>query len=125
MKKDPKIFLEHILQCIERVEEYVEGVTKKQFLESVQLQDSVIRRIEIMGEAVKNIPKQVKDRYPAIAWKEIGGMRDILIHEYFGVDLGLTWKVATKDVQRLKNKILRVKKDLLEDKCGTSTATMR
>jgi len=78
MKKDPKIFLEHILQCIERIEEYVEGVTKKQFLESVQLQDSVIRRIEIMGEAVKNIPKQVKDKYPDIAWKEIGGMRDIL-----------------------------------------------
>lgn len=116
MKKDPKIFLEHILQCIELVEEYVEGVTKKQFLESVQLQDSVIRRIEIMGEAVKNIPKQVKDKYPAIAWKEIGGMRDILIHEYFGVDLGLTWKVATKDVHTLKNKILKVKKDLLEDK---------
>jgi len=78
MKKDPKIFLEHILQCIERVEEYVEGVTKKQFLESVQLQDSIIRRIEIIGEAVKNIPKQVKDKYPDIAWKEIGGMRDIL-----------------------------------------------
>jgi len=78
MKKDPKIFLEHILQCIGRVEEYVEGVTKKQFLESVQLQDAIIRRIEIMGEAVKNIPKQVKDRYPDIAWKEIGGMRDIL-----------------------------------------------
>ncbi len=104
MKKDPKIFLEHILQCIERVEEYVEGVTKKQFLESVQLQDSVIRRIEIIGEAVKNIPKQVKDKYPDIAWKEIGGMRDILIHEYFGVDLGLTWKVATKDVHTLKTK---------------------
>ena len=78
MKKDPKIFLEHILQCIELIEEYVEGITKKQFLESVQLQDSIIRRIEIMGEAVKNIPKQVKDRYPDIAWKEIGGMRDIL-----------------------------------------------
>jgi len=116
MKKDPKIFLEHILQCIELIEEYVEGITKKQFLESVQLQDSIIRRIEIMGEAVKNIPKQVKDRYPDIAWKEIGGMRDILIHEYFGVDLGLTWKVATKDVHTLKNQILRVKKDLLEDK---------
>ena len=78
MKKDPKIFLEHILQCIERIEEYVEGVTKKQFLESVQLQDSIIRRIEIIGEAVKNIPKQVKGKYPDIAWKEIGGMRDIL-----------------------------------------------
>ena len=111
MKKDPKIFLEHILQCIERIEEYVEGITKKQFLDSVQLQDSVIRRIEIMGEAVKNIPKQVKDRYPDIAWKEIAGMRDILIHEYFGVDLGLTWKVATKDVRRLKNRISKVKED--------------
>ncbi|MFZ2148195.1 MAG: DUF86 domain-containing protein [Sedimentisphaerales bacterium] len=112
MKKDPKIFLEHILQCIELIEEYMEGVTKKQFLESVQLQDSIIRRIEIMGEAIKNIPKQVKDRYTDIAWKEIAGMRDILIHEYFGVDLGLTWKVATKDVRRLKNRILKVKKDL-------------
>jgi len=112
MKKDPKIFLEHILQCIERVEQYVEGVTKKQFLESVQLQDSVIRRIEIMGEAVKNIPTQIKDKYPDIPWQEIAGMRDILIHEYFGVDLGLTWKVATKDIHQLKKRILKVKKDL-------------
>ena len=115
MKKEPKIFLEHILQCIGLIEEYVEGITKKQFLESVQLQDSVIRRIEIMGEAVKNIPKQVKDKYPNIAWKEIAGMRDILIHEYFGVDMQLTWKVATKDVRRLKNKILKVKKDLEDE----------
>lgn len=115
MKKDPKIFLEHILQCIERIEEYVEGITKKQFLESVQLQDSVIRRIEIMGEAVKNIPKQIKDKYADIPWKEIAGMRDILIHQYFGVDLELTWKIAKKDIRRLKNRILKVKKDL-EDK---------
>ncbi len=115
MKKDPKIFIEHILQCIEHLEQYLSGITKKQFLESIQLQDSIIRRIEIMGEAVKNIPKHVKDRYPDIAWKEIAGMRDILIHEYFGVDLGLTWKVAKKDIQQLKNRILKVKKDL-EDK---------
>jgi uncharacterized protein with HEPN domain len=90
MKKDPEVFLEHILQCIELIEEYTEGITKKQFLESIQLQDSIIRRIEIMGEAVKNIPKQAKDRYPDIAWKQIAAMRDILIHEYFGVDLALT-----------------------------------
>jgi uncharacterized protein with HEPN domain len=112
MKKDPKIFIEHILQCIEHLEQYLKGITKKEFLASVQLQDSVIRRIEIIGEAVKNIPKQIKNKYPDIAWKEIAGMRDILIYEYFGVDLGLTWKVATKDVRQLKSRISKVKKDL-------------
>lgn len=115
MNKDPKILIEHILQCIEHLEQYLKGITKKEFLASVQLQDSVIRRIEIIGEAVKNIPKQIKNKYPDIAWKEIAGMRDILIHEYFGVDLGLTWKVAKKDVHWLKNRIMKVKKDL-EDK---------
>jgi len=112
MKKEPKIFIEHILQCIEHLEQYLKGITKTEFLDSVQLQDAVIRRIEIIGEAVKNIPKQVKNKYPDIAWKEIAGMRDILIHEYFGVDLELTWKAAKKDVRNLKSKILKVKKDL-------------
>jgi len=70
----------------------------------------VIRRIEIIGEAVKSIPPSIKNKYPDIPWKQISGMRDILIHEYFGVDLDLTWKVARKDILILKKKILRIKK---------------
>jgi len=93
-------------------EQYVEGTTRERFLDSTQLQDAVIRRIEIIGEAIKNVPPQMKDRYPDIPWKRIAGMRDILIHEYFGVDLNLTWKVATAELDELRKKMLEIKQDL-------------
>lgn len=116
MNKDAKIFVEHILECIERIEQYTAQVTKDEFLGSVQLQDAVIRRIEIIGEAVKNIPGKIKDRYQDIAWKEIAGMRDILIHQYFGVDLELTWKAAKEDIGQLKTRMLKIKEDLQQNK---------
>jgi len=78
----------------------------------MQLQDSVIRRIEIIGEAVRNIPWEIKQKYPDIPWKDIVGMRDILIHQYFGVDLKLTWKTVKNDIPKLKFDMLRLKKDL-------------
>ncbi|MGQ4874782.1 MAG: DUF86 domain-containing protein [Promethearchaeia archaeon] len=78
-------------------------------MSSKQLQDSVIHRIKIIGEAIKNIPDKIKLKYPNIPWKQITGMRDILIHQYFGADLNLTWEVLKKDIPNLKKEILKIK----------------
>lgn len=112
MKKDPLVFIEHILESIETIEEYTKGITKEEFINSKKTQDAIIRRIEIIGEAAKNVPEDVKKNFPNIPWKRISGMRDILIHGYFGVDLGLTWKVASEEIRDLRKKVMKVKKDL-------------
>ncbi len=82
MKKDVKIFLLHIIESIERIEDYIEGMSREDFMENIQVQDAVLRRLEIIGEAVKNIPQDFRKEYSQIPWKQIAGTRDILIHEY-------------------------------------------
>jgi uncharacterized protein with HEPN domain len=111
MKKHPEIFLEHILESIEKIEEFMRGFTKEKFLESVKTQDAVIRRLEIIGEATKNLPQEFKDKHKDIPWNEIARTRDKLIHGYFGVDLDLTFDIIKKDLPELKEKI----KEILEE----------
>lgn len=105
MRKDPKIFLEHILESIGEIERNTKDMSEDKFFDSVTIQDAVVRRLEIIGEAVKNLPISFRKKYPKIAWKKIAGMRDVLIHEYFGVNIHLVWKVVNKDIPKLKKQI--------------------
>jgi len=78
---------------------------EREFVELTTIQDAVIRRLEIIGEAVKNIPFSFRKEYPKILWKKISGLRDILIHEYFGVDMRLVWRITKKDMPEFKKRI--------------------
>jgi uncharacterized protein with HEPN domain len=112
MKRDVRVYLQDILESIERIEEYTRGKTKDDFVSDSQMQDAVLRRLEIIGEAVKHVPKRLRDRYPTIPWQQIAGTRDILIHGYFGVRLDTSWEIIRDDLKELKATILRVQADL-------------
>ena len=110
MSKDVKLFIEHILDSINKIEMFVNGVTEKNFLDDLKLQDALVRRIEIIGEAVKNIPQEFKEDNKNIPWKDIAGMRDKLMHQYFGVDFEKVWRTVKEDIPNLKEKISKIKK---------------
>lgn len=102
MDKDPKLFLKHILESVGQIEEYVRDVSKEKFLASPQIQDAVMRRLAVIGEATKNLPDDLREKYAQIPWNNIAGMRDMLIHEYFGVDTEIVWNTIEKDLPAFK-----------------------
>ena len=103
MKKDFQPCIEDILESISKIEAYTKGIELDEFLNNTERQDAVLRRLEIIGEAVKKIPDEIRMQYNEIPWKQIAVMRDMLIHEYSGVSLERVWKVLSTDLQPLKN----------------------
>jgi len=110
-KRDDSIYLRHILDAIVRIQQYLEGIDEKKFFQSLLVQDGVIRQLEIIGEATKRLSPQLRDRFASIPWKDIAGMRDRLIHDYFGVDLEAVWTTATVDIPPLREKIQQMLKE--------------
>ena len=106
--REEKTYLEDILESIDRIERYIKDLKPMDFLESEVTQDGVMKRIEIIGEAVKHLSNKTKDKYPEIPWKNIAGMRDVLIHEYAGVQVERVWRTAKNDLPPLKQVIIKL-----------------
>jgi uncharacterized protein with HEPN domain len=110
--RDIGVYLEDMLESIVKIEEYCRDLSPEDFLGNSQVQDAVVRRLEIIGEAAKHIPQEIRAHYPDIPWKDIAGTRDVLIHEYFGVDWDKVWEVVQRDLSGLRKLIDRMIQEL-------------
>ena len=103
--RDYNLYLNDIIRAIERIENSMNNVSKEDFYKNVDIQDAILMRINVIGEAVKSIPDDLKEKYKNIEWKKISGMRDIISHVYFGIDFDIIWDV-------IKNKLPILKKEI-------------
>ena len=108
MPRDYKLYLDDILVCAQKIETYLNDVTFEEFSNDPMRADAVVRNLEIIGEAVKNIPRDIRAKYPAVNWSKIAGFRDIAAHQYFGIKLDVVWSIYQQDLSPLKAQITSV-----------------
>ena len=114
MKKN-SAYLHHISDAISAIEEYTRDITKEEFFEKRIIQDAVIREFEIIGEATKNLSEEVRRKYSDIPWNKVAGMRNKLIHGYFGVNLNLVWETIHNQLPVLKDDISKILKQINDE----------
>lgn len=114
MKRDPQIYLQDILESIEKIQQYIANMTFDEFVSNNMAIDAVIRNFEIIGEAVAHMPDDIRSAYPKVPWFEMKGMRNIVAHEYFSVDLKIVWKTARESLPSLMIMIKQVIDDISE-----------
>jgi uncharacterized protein with HEPN domain len=108
MIRDVRLYLNDIIQAMESIERFVTGMCLEDLMRDDKTASAVILKLEIIGEATKHIPLHIKEKYPGIPWKEIAGMRDRLIHAYFGIDYRLVWDAIELDIPDIKPKLLEI-----------------
>ena len=102
MVKDDLVFVSHILDSIAKIEKYVDGLTSHDFSNNELIRDAVIRNFEIIGEATKHLSSDFRKKHTNIPWKKIAGMRDILIHDYLGIDIYSVWDTIERELPELR-----------------------
>ena len=111
-RRDYGDFVQDILDSINDIGNFIEGMDFEDFIKDKKTIYSVVRAIEIIGEANKNVPEQIRKKYPDVPWKKMAGMRDRLVHGYFGVDLEILWSTAKEDVPQLRIPVSKVLEDM-------------
>jgi uncharacterized protein with HEPN domain len=108
MKKDDTVYLHHILDAIGLISEYTKGMSENEFLANSMVHDAVVRQIEIIGEAAKNVSEEFQGKHPKLPWTKMIGIRNKIIHEYFNVNYSIVWDTIQDDLPILQKSIKKI-----------------
>ena len=116
MKREYNLFIQDIKECIVQIDEFVGNMTLEEFKADEKTSSAVVRKLEIIGEATKNVPKEIRQNYKELPWSDMARMRDKIIHSYFVVDYEIVWKTIKERLPEIKPKIDTILKDLENQK---------
>ena len=111
MPRDYRVYVDDIIGAIEKIQRFTVGLDRETFSQDEKTFDAVIRNLEVIGEAIKKIPEDVRMRYPLVEWKKIAGVRDILVHEYFGIDVEIVWDILQNKLAPLEIQMRQILAD--------------
>jgi len=125
MKRDISLYLKDVFEHMKHAEAFIENLTQEEFIKDKKTSYAVVRCIEIIGEAVKNIPDDVRGEYPDIPWKKMAGMRDKISHFYFGIDMKKVWLAVKRDIPEIKPSIKKILKDIKKQETTRGTGSKK
>ena len=112
MKKDDTVYLRHILDAIKQIETYLESVQEDKFLQTRLVQDAVVRQLEIIGEATRNLSTEFRVKYSEVPWNQIIGLRNRIAHDYLNVDIQIVWEITQNDIPTLEQQVMQILEEI-------------